>query len=581
MKKLLLIAILMLALVLTVVACGDDKPTTETTDGEVTTVATPDTDEPTTQAPDTDEPATQAPDTQAPETTDEPTTDAPVAPTGDYTVNWVVDGEIVEVDEGVALDGAHRYNGALPTKEDDGLYTYSFTKWSEAVVDEATKTVTYTAIFSKTVVDFVDEENEYDLFWKYADDETVYPAASNVLLNEDHTAWLSTPAMEDTAQYTYTFIGWSAPEVDEDDKTIVYTALFSKEIRKYTVTFQNWDGTPLQVTKVAYGTVPTYIGKTPIQDSADEQVSYTFKGWDEEIVAVTGDVTYIATYTETVKKYTITWIVDGDESTAEVEYGKVPTFEGTPVKAADDEYTYTFTDWTPEVVAVTGDATYTAEFKKTRILNLLHHVTFDGVVEDACGSEIETLGSFDYMEEGKVGQSLEVFSNDIKGGVQFNTEAPKNFTVAFWAKTRNSGAEQILFGNKDSLNGAGFAITSNDMKWRLRIGKGSSTELADQTLRLTKPEADEWYHIVVVVDRTNKEARLSLNFGEFQVVDLTDYIDYLDAIDNGNKLTLGNTTEFDHAYRGPGGIDDFRFYEGAFIQEDVTALKAIYDSNNE
>ena len=83
MKKLLLIAILMLALVFTVVACTGGKTPDDTTVGD-TTVETPTeapTDEPDTPAPDTDEPETPAPDTDEPETpapdTDEPDTPAP------------------------------------------------------------------------------------------------------------------------------------------------------------------------------------------------------------------------------------------------------------------------------------------------------------------------------------------------------------------------------------------------------------------------------------------------------------------------------------------------------------------------
>ena len=83
MKKLLLIAILMLALVFTVVACTGGETPDDTTVGD-TTVETPTeapTDEPDTPAPDTDEPETPAPDTDEPETpapdTDEPDTPAP------------------------------------------------------------------------------------------------------------------------------------------------------------------------------------------------------------------------------------------------------------------------------------------------------------------------------------------------------------------------------------------------------------------------------------------------------------------------------------------------------------------------
>ena len=73
MKKLLLIALLMLALVITAVACNDDPVEPGTSGDEVTTVETPTeapTDEPSTPAPET-EPETPAPETE-PETEPDP-----------------------------------------------------------------------------------------------------------------------------------------------------------------------------------------------------------------------------------------------------------------------------------------------------------------------------------------------------------------------------------------------------------------------------------------------------------------------------------------------------------------------------
>ena len=114
---------------------------------------------------------------------------------------------------------------------------------------------------------------------------------------------------------------------------------------------------------VAYGTTPTYDGETPAK-SATNQYTYTFNGWTPEVDEVTGDVTYTATYSSIVNKYTITWDVDGKETTETYEYGATPTFTGSTAKDADEQYTYTFTGWSPEIGEVTGDATYTAQYSK-------------------------------------------------------------------------------------------------------------------------------------------------------------------------------------------------------------------------
>ena len=46
------------------------------------------------------------------------------------------------------------------------------------------------------------------------------------------------------------------------------------------------------------------------------------------------------------------------------DYGSTPTCE-LPTKIEDDKYTYTFDKWSPEIVPVVGDATYTATYTAT------------------------------------------------------------------------------------------------------------------------------------------------------------------------------------------------------------------------
>ena len=117
---------------------------------------------------------------------------------------------------------------------------------------------------------------------------------------------------------------------------------------------------------VEYGTVPTYTGATPTK-AATAQYTYTFAGWGEDLVAVTGEKTYTATFTPNLRSYTITF-KNGDVvlQSGLVAYGETPVYDeatnGTPTKASDADYNYVWNGWTPAISSVTGEAVYVANF---------------------------------------------------------------------------------------------------------------------------------------------------------------------------------------------------------------------------
>ena len=72
----------------------------------------------------------------------------------------------------------------------------------------------------------------------------------------------------------------------------------------------------------------------------------------------------------------ITWIIDG-KVVAEEDYlkGTMPSFKGSTDKAPDENYRYTFTGWSPEVVVAEEDATYTAQYSATA--RVFYTITFN------------------------------------------------------------------------------------------------------------------------------------------------------------------------------------------------------------
>ena len=158
--------------------------------------------------------------------------------------------------------------------------------------------------------------------------------------------------VKNDVQYEFTFSGWT-PELTAVTQNQKYTAVFTQgEIKEYTITWKDADNTVLETTEVAYGAVPKYT-------LPSDTIEWDYTGWTPSLVAVTGDVVYTAV--RELQEYTITW-KDVDNTvlgTTEVAYGAVPKYT-----LPSDTIEWDYTGWTPSLVAVTGDVTYTAVREK-------------------------------------------------------------------------------------------------------------------------------------------------------------------------------------------------------------------------
>lgn len=262
-----------------------------------------------------------------------------------YTVT--IDGEATKVAAGTLI------SELLPAKESyqDETTVYTFDGWyvgEEKLAADATVAAdveiqsVFTSAPRKYVVKFVDEDGTELKSEEVAYGET--PVAPEA------------PSKEANEKYTYEFAGWT-PEIAAVAGDATYTATYTETARAYTVT---WVVEGVETTETyAYGAMPEYKGETPVK-AGDAQYSYNFVGWGE-IAEVTGDATYTAQFEEVVNNYTITYVVEGVETTETLAYGATPA-PADPVKAEDENFTYEFAGWDPALTTVTGDATYTATF---------------------------------------------------------------------------------------------------------------------------------------------------------------------------------------------------------------------------
>jgi len=297
---------------------------------------------------------------------------------------YALDSHVVKYDlngghatEGVDYADATYLCGSSATVKQVPTYTgYSFLGWlgsdgkTYAVGDVITvdKDITLTAQWNI---------NRYTVtYTDGVDGETVFQDQAYTV--DYNTA---TPAFAGTPSRTgYTFKGWSPVVADTVTRSITYAAQW--EINRYTVTFEDEDGTVISQKIYDYGQsveVPDDPSK-----ASDAVYHYIFAGWSPAVShTCVGDATYTATYTSDNVDYVVTFVdADGKTiSTKGYHYGDQIEIPADPDKAADQTYTYTFAGWTPAVSnTCVGNATYTATYSQTYIDYTVSFLDEDGSV---------------------------------------------------------------------------------------------------------------------------------------------------------------------------------------------------------
>ena len=126
--------------------------------------------------------------------------------------------------------------------------------------------------------------NSYTITWKNDDGSTI----DQTIVEYGQTPTHADPTKPATAEFTYTFAGWT-PAVAAVTGDATYTATYNSTRNSYTVTFVDYDGTELKVDIVEYGQAAT-PPDNPVREN------YYFMGWDSDFSFVTGDMTVTATY---------------------------------------------------------------------------------------------------------------------------------------------------------------------------------------------------------------------------------------------------------------------------------------------
>ncbi len=196
--------------------------------------------------------------------------------------------------------------------------------------------------------------------WQSSDENVlkVIPYAEDSTLNNYHAAYAVLQCVsEGTATVTATGTKYGKSG-SRNYKVVAPTT--------YTIRFLNWDGSVLQSSQVAQGSMPSYTGVTPTKPE-DDNYTYTFSGWSPTVVAATANADYTAQFTARGKQtacenISATWLQPGSGSLGEMttddatiwkydaQYGSKATKQGgytghlmTPAKDLSDMETVTLT----------------------------------------------------------------------------------------------------------------------------------------------------------------------------------------------------------------------------------------------
>ncbi len=170
---------------------------------------------------------------------------------------------------------------------------YHFVKWNDNNTT-ASRQVTVTAAKTYTATFAV---NTYTITFKNGS-TTLQTSTVNHGSTPSYTG--STPTKAQTAQYTYTFSGWS-PAVAAATANATYTAQFSSTVRSYKVTGASANTAMGTVS----GTATKQYGQT-VTLTATPKSCYKFVQWNDgntsnpRTVTVAGTKTYTATFEETI-----------------------------------------------------------------------------------------------------------------------------------------------------------------------------------------------------------------------------------------------------------------------------------------
>jgi uncharacterized repeat protein (TIGR02543 family) len=248
-----------------------------------------------------------------------------------YTLTWVVDGQETKVTYNFGEEIT-----PLVAPEKTG---YTFTGWEPAL--PTTMPAEDVTITAKWTI------NQYTITFDTDGGSGIDP------ITADYGTEVTAPA--EPTKTGYTFAGWDKEiptTMPAEDVTI--TAKWT--INQYTITFNTDGGSSIAPITVDYGAAI-------IAPADPTKTGYTFVGWEPALPTTmpAGNLELKAKWE--VKQYTLTWVVDGQETKVTYNFGE----EITPL-VAPEKTGYTFAGWDTDIPATMPAENITITAKWTVVI---------------------------------------------------------------------------------------------------------------------------------------------------------------------------------------------------------------------
>ena len=289
-------------------------------------------------------------------------------------------------------------------KEDDN-YKYSFKSWDKAVtacVGDAVYTATYVRTGKGATVTFRNYDGTLITIEECKIGDTVIPPQA------------PTRAPDDV--YTYEFAGWDK-EIMPCDGDAEYIAVFTAVYIDYTVKFLDENGEVILEALYHWGDTVT-VPDAP-EKAADNEKTYSFVGWDSEVVACAGDAVYTARYEGAWILYTVVFFdADGEVIVSRsLHWGDNVVAPEAPAKVSDEEYDYVFAGWDKEITECRGTASYNALYTavpKPEAPEESDEPALPGDSDASAEPEAPDMGDVEDKEESILDKIAEFFENLIR-----------------------------------------------------------------------------------------------------------------------------------------------------------------------